>query len=77
MYEEEIFDNDLTGTYCVIELFLDLYQNLQENIPLEVSRDWLTFEDLETFLLRKLAACADFFFTLQIPVGCKMVSDDT
>ena len=62
MCEEEIFDNDLTGTYYVIELFLDLYQNLQENIPLEVSRDWLTFEDLETFLLRKLAACADFFF---------------
>ena len=41
------------------------------------SRNGLTFEDLETFLLRKLAARADFFFTLQIPVGCKMVSDDT
>jgi hypothetical protein len=34
-----------------------------------VSRNGLTFEDLETFLLRKLAARADFFFSL-----CKFLS---
>ena len=60
MFEEEIFDNDLIGNSC---------QKLHENVPLEmsknskiVSRNGLTFEDLETFLLRKLAARADFFF---------------